>query len=310
LNQLSPRISASFAVNDRFDINANIGRYAMQPAYTTLGYKNSNDEFVNRNNLKYIASNQFIAGVEFRPQAKMRLTLEGFYKQYENYPMSVRDGISIASKGGDFGQIGDEEITSTGKGRAYGVELLYKIMEWNNLNITSTYTYFRSEFTDINGEYKPSSWDTRHLFNLIGSYKFAKSWNVAGRWRFIGGAPYTGIDSLSYVRAAWEVTKQPYLDNKNFNEQRLSSSHQLDIRIDKEFYFKKWVLNFYVDVQNVYNFKTQGRPIYTNVVPNGDPNNSIDILPDPNGDPAKQGLRTLDSFGGNLLPTIGLIFKI
>jgi len=310
LNQLSPRISASYAVNERFDINANIGRYAMQPAYTTLGFKNSNDEFVNRANLKYIASNQFIAGVEFRPRDKMRLTLEGFYKQYENYPMSVSDGISIASKGGDFGQIGDEEITSTGKGRAYGVEFLYKIMEWNNLNITSTYTYFRSEFTDIKGEYKPSSWDTRHLFNLIGSYKFAKSWNVAGRWRFVGGAPYTGIDSISYVRAAWQVTKQPYLDNANFNSQRLPNSHQLDIRIDKEFYFKKWVLNFYVDVQNVYNFKTQGRPIYTNVVPNGDPNNPSDILPDPNGNVEKQDLRTLDSFGGNLLPTIGLIFKI
>lgn len=310
LNQLSPRISASYAVNDRFDINANIGRYAMQPAYTTLGFKNSNDLYVNREDLKYIASNQFIAGIEFRPQDKMRLTVEGFYKQYENYPMSVRDGISIASKGGDFGQIGDEEVTSTGKGRAYGVEFLYKIMEWKNLNITSTYTYFRSEFTDKKGVYKPSSWDTRHLFNLIGSYKFAKSWNVATRWRFVGGAPYTGIDSTSYIREAWEVTKQPYLDNANFNSQRLSNSHQLDIRIDKEFYFKKWVLNVYADVQNVYNFKTQGRPIYTNLEPKANPGDPAVVIPDPNGDPSKQGLRTLDSFGGNLLPTIGLIIKI
>jgi len=305
LNQLSPRISASFAVNDRFDINANIGRYAMQPAYTTLGFKNSNNEYVNRANLKYIASNQVIAGVEFRPQEKMKLTLEGFYKQYENYPMSVSDGISIASKGGDFGQIGDEKITSTGKGRAYGLELLYKIMEWKNLNITSTYTYFRSEFTDINDEYKPSSWDTRHLFNLIGSYKFAKSWNIAGRWRFVGGAPYTGIDSIkSRIVSAWDITNQPYLDNANFNSKRLPNSHQLDIRIDKEFYFKKWVLNFYVDVQNVYNFKTQGRPIYTNKDLNGDA-----VYKDPSTK-EEYVLRPIDSFGGNLLPTIGLIFKI
>jgi len=305
LNQLSPRISASYAVNERFDINANIGRYAMQPAYTTMGYKNSNDEFVNRQNLKYIASNQFIAGIEFRPQDKMKMTVEGFYKQYENYPMSVREGISIASKGGDFGQIGDEEITSTGKGRAYGFEVLYKIMEWKNLNITSTYTYFRSEFTDIAGEYRPSSWDTRHLFNLIGSYKFAKSWNVAGRWRFVGGAPYSPIDEVkSRLKAAWDITNQPYLDYSRFNESRLSNSHQLDIRIDKEFYFKKWVLNFYVDVQNVYNFKTQGRPIYTNTdVTTGNP------VTDPM-DNSKYVLRTIDSFGGNLLPTIGLIFKL
>lgn len=305
LNQLSPRLSASYVVNDKFDINANIGRYAMQPAYTTMGFKNSNGDFVNRANLKYIASNQLIAGIEFRPQDKMKLTVEAFYKQYENYPMSVSEGISIASKGGDFGQIGDEEITSTGKGRAYGVEVLYKIMEWKNLNITSTYTFFRSEFTDKNGVFRPSSWDTRHLFNLIGSYKFAKSWNVAGRWRYIGGAPYSPIDeATSSLKTAWDITNQPYLDYNNFNSLRLANSHQLDIRVDKEFYFKKWLLNLYVDVQNAYNFKSASQPIYSNKDEvTGNP------VTDPN-DANKYVLRPIETFGGTILPSIGLIIKI
>ncbi|OIP82681.1 MAG: hypothetical protein AUK44_07130 [Porphyromonadaceae bacterium CG2_30_38_12] len=311
LNQLSPRLSASYKLSEKLDLNANVGRYAQQPAYTTLGFKNSNNDYVNKNEkLTYIFSNQAIVGFEYRPQEKMKLSLEGFYKQYQNYPMSVLEGISIASKGGDFGQIGDEEITSTGKGRAYGFELLFKIMEWKNFNITSTYTFFRSEFTDLAGNYRPSAWDTRHLFNLIGSVKLGKSWNIAGRWRFVGGAPYTGIDVVSYIRDAWEITKQPYLDNANFNALRLSNSHQLDIRIDKEFYFKKWVLNLYADVQNVYNFKSEGRPIYTNLEPKVNPSDPDIVIPDPNGDPAKQDLRTLESFGGNLLPTIGLIFKL
>ncbi|MEI6092001.1 MAG: TonB-dependent receptor, partial [bacterium] len=81
-------------------------------------------------------------------------------------------------------------------------------------------------------------------------------------------------------------------------------AHQLDIRIDKEFYFKKWVLNLYTDIQNVYNFKTQSAPIYTNLDTNGN------VIPDANGDPTKQGLRTFDSFGGTILPTIGIIIKI
>jgi len=312
LNQFSPRLSASYAITDKFDFNANVGRYAQQPAYTTMGFKDKNGFYVNKNeNLKYIISNQAIAGFEFRPADKMRLTIEGFYKQYSQYPLSILEGISIASKGGDFGQIGDEEIRSTGKGRAYGVELLYKIMEWKNLNLTSTYTYFRSEFTDENDIYRPSSWDTKHLFNLIASYKFAKSWNVATRWRFVGGAPYSPIDStLSTNRVAWKITNQPYLDYSNFNAKRLPNSHQLDIRIDKEFYFKKWVLNLYTDIQNVYNFKTKGVPIYTNFVESVNPDETPEVIPDPNGDPNKQGLRTLESFGGTILPTIGLIIKI
>jgi len=305
LNQLSPHFSLSYALAENIDFNANIGRYAQQPAYTTLGFRDALGVLVNQNEkLRYTISNQAIAGFEYRPQDNMRLSVEGFYKGYEFYPLSVADGLSIASKGTNFGQVGDEQIVSTGKGRSYGVEVLYKIMEMKKMNLTATYTFFRSEFTDSLGVYRRSSWDTRHLFNFIASYKLPKNWNIALRWRFVGGAPYTPIDSISYIRSAWNVTHQPYLDYSKFNSLSLPVSHQLDIRIDKEFYFKKWVLNLYTDIQNVYNFKTQGVPIYTNLDTNGN------IIPDPNSNPAKQGLRTIDSFGGTILPTIGLIFKI
>ncbi len=304
-NQFSPRLSASYQLSEKLDLNANVGRYALQPAYTTLGFKNTAGAFVNQNeNLRYTISNQAIVGFDYRPMDKVRMTVEGFYKGYHNYPFSVQDGLSIASKGTEYGQVGDEEIVSTGKGRAYGVEFLAKIMEMNKMNLTATYTYFRSEFTNLAGNYVPSSWDTRHLLNLIASYKLPKNWNVAIRWRFVGGAPYTPIDSKSYVKAAWDVTNQPYLDYSKFNTLQLPNAHQLDMRIDKEFYFKKWVLNLYTDIQNVYNFKTQGAPVYTNLDANGA------VIPDANGDTSKQGLRTLDSFAGNILPTIGIIIKI
>ena len=305
LKQLSPRLSASYEISDKWDFNANIGRYVSQPAYTTMGFKNNEGEFVNKNEqLKYITSNQAIAGFEYRPADNMRLSIESFFKQYGQYPFSVLEGVSIASKGADYGQVGDEEITSTGKGRAYGVEILYKIMEWNNLNITSTYTFFRSEFTDKNNIYRPSSWDTRHMLNLIGSYKLKKSWNLAARWRFIGGAPYSPInEELSKDKLAWNITNQPYLDYENFNSLRLSNTHSLDFRVDKEFYFKKWVLNFYLDIQNAYNFQSERPPIYTNKDINGN------VLSDPGGDPTKQDLRVLETFGGNVLPTFGLIVK-
>jgi len=304
-NQFSPRLSASYQLSEKLDLNANVGRYALQPAYTTLGFKNTAGAFVNQNeNLRYTISNQAIVGFDYRPMDKVRMTVEGFYKGYHNYPFSVQDGLSIASKGTEYGQVGDEEIVSTGKGRAYGVEFLAKIMEMNKMNLTATYTYFRSEFTNLAGNYVPSSWDTRHLLNLIASYKLPKNWNVAIRWRFVGGAPYTPIDSKSYVKAAWDVTNQPYLDYSKFNTLQLPNAHQLDMRVDKEFYFKKWVLNLYTDIQNVYNFKTQGAPVYTNLDANGA------VIPDANGDTSKQGLRTLDSFAGNILPTIGIIIKI
>jgi hypothetical protein len=142
------------------------------------------------------------------------------------------------------------------------------------------------------------------MLNLIGSYKLKKSWNLAARWRFIGGAPYSPIDEeLSKDRLAWSITNQPYIDYDNFNALRLSNTHSLDLRVDKEFYFKKWVLNLYLDIQNAYNFQSERPPIYTNKDSNGN------VLPDPGGDPTKQDLRVLETFGGNVLPTFGMIVK-
>jgi outer membrane receptor for ferrienterochelin and colicin len=304
LNQISPRFSASYRLTDKWDLNANVGRYAMRPAYTTLGYKDASGLFVNKNeNLKHIISNQAIAGFAYEPNVKLRFNLEGFYKLYNNYPLSVTDGMSIAGKGTDYGQVGDEEIVSTGKGRAYGVEFSGKITDYKNFTGTLTYTLFKSEFTGEDVVYRPSSWDTRNMVNLLGSYNLPKNWNIAMRWRFVGGAPYSPIDmELSTNKDAWSVNNRPYIDYENYNSLRLKNSHQLDLRIDKEVYYNKLMLNFYLDVQNVYNFQSENSPIYTNKDVNGM------VMEDPS-DPEKQLLRQLDSFSGTVLPAIGVMIK-
>ena len=304
LNQISPRFSASYRLTDKWDLNANVGRYAMRPAYTTLGYKDASGLFVNKNeNLKHIISNQAIAGFAYEPNVKLRFNLEGFYKLYNNYPLSVTDGMSIAGKGTDYGQVGDEEIVSTGKGRAYGVEFSGKITDYKNFTGTLTYTLFKSEFTGEDVVYRPSSWDTRNMVNLLGSYNLPKNWNIAMRWRFVGGAPYSPIDmELSTNKDAWSVNNRPYIDYENYNSLRLKDSHQLDLRIDKEVYYNKLMLNFYLDVQNVYNFQSENSPIYTNKDVNGM------VMEDPS-DPEKQLLRQLDSFSGTVLPAIGVMIK-
>lgn len=305
-NQISPRFSASYRLNDKWNVNSNIGRYAMRPAYTTLGFKDEAGNYVNKNEqLKHIISNQAIAGFEFQPSDRARFNLEGFYKQYENYPLSVTDGMSIAGKGTEYGQIGDEEIVSTGKGRAYGMEFSGKLINWKNINTTLTYTVFKSEFTDVNDVYRPSNWDTRHMLNLISSYRLPRNWNVSMRWRFVGGAPYSPVDMvLSTSKAAWSVTNQAYIDYANYNTLRLDDSHQLDLRVDKEFYYKKWMLNMYMDIQNAYNFQSQNPPIYTNRNPGGQ------VMDDPANPQERQLLREIETYSGTVLPTIGIIIKI
>jgi len=304
LRQFSPRFSASYALTDQLNVNANVGRYVMQPSYTSLGFRDFSGALVNQNeNVRFTGSNQAVLGLEYRPSSNVRFTMEGFYKAYDHYNISVAEGISMASKGTEYGQVGDEQIVSNGKGRAYGVEFLAKVWELKGLNVSSTLTLFKSEFTNAAGVYLPSSWDVGRLFNLQASYKFGKSWNIAGRWHYSGGSPYTPInESLSSLKTVWDSRHLPYIDYSRYNSERLGLSHVLDLRLDKEFYFKKWMLDLYMDVQNVYAFQSESIPNYTNLDESGMPVTN-------SSDPSCYVLRQIPSDGGMLLPTIGIMVK-
>ena len=300
LVQFSPRISASYLFNEHLSINANVGHYTKEPSYTSMGYKDSNDVFVNKDNLKYIHVNHYVLGFEFNTKAKIKASVEGFYKQYYNYPITLNEGISLASKGNDFGAVGDEPLISDGKGRAYGIEALFTANDIKKFNIYAVFTYFISEFTDIQGKYVSSSWDNRFILNLTASRKFKYDWLVSARWRLIGGSPYTPIDEyVSSQRQIWDVRNQPYLDYTKFNTLRLGNYHQLDIRVDKEFAWKNFDITLYLDIQNVYNFKSESEPIYTNLNTDGTPNIA------PNNQ--EYILRKISTTNGTILPTFGLI---
>ncbi|WP_439183734.1 TonB-dependent receptor [Carboxylicivirga taeanensis] len=309
LKQLSPRLSASYLLLPDLYLNMNAGRYYQSPAYTTMGYRDNEGVLLNKNNgLKYLRSDHLVGGLEYRPDRKTRVTLEAFYKLYDDYPFSVQDSISMASKGGDFGVFGDEEVTSTSKGKAYGAELLVRTRTTKGLNVIAAYTYVRSEFTDWEDKYVPSSWDSRHIFTFTGNKDIGKNWSLGLKWRFVGGLPYTPYDyNKSSLVQAWDAQNRQYLDYSQFNTKRLSSFHQLDARVDKTWYLKKLTLGFYIDIQNLYNQKAAQPP---ELIQQFDENNRP-IIENPNAPFEEQRylLKELNNTSGTILPTIGLMIE-
>jgi hypothetical protein len=298
--QLSPRLSASYSLAPQWSLNFNTGRYYQLPSYTSLGYK-ENDILINKENeLKYISVDHLIGGFEYRPSSNVLFSLEGFWKGYKNYPFSVNDSISLANKGADFGVVGDEEVFSISKGRAYGAEFQTRINgKKGNLNLS--YTLVRSEFDDAQGNYLPSTWDSKHLLALTGTRELKNNWRVGGRWRFVGGLPYTpwDLEKSAYVEV-WNLTGGPSLDYSKLNSLRFSAFHQLDLRVDKAFYLNKITAKFYVDIQNLYNFQAEQQDI---VVRKTDENGNY--LTTDNG--TKYVLETIPNTTGTVLPTIGII---
>jgi hypothetical protein len=304
LHQVSPRLSASWLLNDKLSLNASIGRYYQLPPYTALGYSAPSGMLVNQDSLKYMAADHYVLGLELVPAESMQFTIEGFYKKYSQYPFSIRDSVPLSSKSAGYGIFGDEPLVSTSVGRAYGIELLGRLKEFKKINLVFSYTYVRSEFRGLTGSWIPSSWDNKHLLNLTATRKFKHNWDIGIKWRLVGGAPYTPYDyEKSSYKIAWDLQGQGYLDYSRFNTLRLRAFHQLDIRIDKQYFFKRWSLMLYADVQNVYNFTADQPPMLIR-----ETDSSGNPVTDP-ANPLKYSLKYIPSEAGTVLPTLGIIIE-
>lgn len=260
-NTFSPRIGLSYVLNDEWSLNASVGRYYKLSPYTILGFEDNAGNNVNKNS-KYQRSDHYVIGLEYLPKNTTRITIEAFYKQYANMPVSVRDGINLANKGGDFNVLGNEAVTSTGKGKTYGIEFFAQQKLTKRFFGVFSYTLFVSQYSGADGKYVASAWDNRHLLSVTWGYKFQRNWEIGLKFRYQGGAPYTPFDEtasrLNYLSAGEGV-----LDYTKLNQNHLEVFHSSDVRIDKRWNWKKVSLDVFLDVMNWYAAKSPAFPQYT-----------------------------------------------
>ncbi len=310
LKQLSPRIGASYALSDKWNVSASYGIYYRLPSYTQLAFVQPGtptiDAYINPGD--YIKSTHVVGGFEFLPSNTLRFTIEGFYKKYGNYPISVIDGISLANKGTDFGAIGNEPIIQNGTGEAYGVEFLaQQKLSKRSFGILS-YTYYYSKFSGADGKLIAAAWDNRHLVSLTYGYKFNRNWELGLKFRYQGSAPYSPFNmeqsQLNYLTIGTGV-----FDYNQTNTLGLRVFNAGDIRIDKKWNYKRFTLDVYLDIQNFYGATSFGIPQYT-FKRNADNTDFVTT----NGQPIQQnGSNAIPVILANedktVLPTIGFIIE-
>jgi outer membrane receptor for ferrienterochelin and colicin len=246
IETFSPRLAVSFKLLDSWRLSGTLGRYFKIPPYTILGFRNNDGALVNQSS-NYTISNHAVIGLEKSISNSAKISIEGFYKKYEDYPISVNDGISLANKGAGFEVLGNEQVTTTGKGRAYGFELLAQQKFVDNFYGIFSYTFFYSEFTGLNNTYLPSVWDSRHLISLTSGYKLKKNWEISGRFRFAGNTPFVPVNE------AETIVNYPQLsfDYNRLGTEKLDTFSQLDVRIDKKWNFKNFSFNVFIEAQNL-----------------------------------------------------------
>ena len=177
----------------------------------------------------------------------------------------------------------------------------------------ASYTLGWSEFKDSKGTFVPSSWDSRHIVNLAIGKRFRGNWEVGINWRFQSGLPFTPFADESSLVQNWDVNGRGVRDFDLLNSGRATASNTIDLRVDKKWFFDKWSLNIYLDIENLTSNAVNlpelilDRPLDENNIPIG---SGIITNPDAPISEQRYLLKEIDDAQGNLLPSVGIMIEI
>ena len=180
----------------------------------------------------------YALGLEQTLQHRYELSAEGFYK--------VLDELVARTPSAD----GTYAYTNLGTGHIYGLEVLLRYDADERFFGWVAYTLSRS--TRQNGPGQPETlfqYDQTHILTVLGSYRIGAGWELGARYRFVSGNLYTPCNGGAFNAATDSYT---CISGPSFSA-RLPPFHQLDVRLDKHWYFKEWQLSAYLDVENAYN---------------------------------------------------------
>ena len=297
--QLSPRVSLSYLPWESWSFNASAGFYHQLPPITALGFRTASGSLANKD-LDYMRVLSAAVGADWKYAERLFIGLEGFYKQFMDIPLSLETGVPLTCLGADYGSIGEETLVSSAIGRAYGAELLVRWLIPDKLTLVGSATLYRSEYrADEDSEYIPSAWDNRFIMNLSGVYDLPKYWSIGMKISAIGGSPYTPYDEdASSLKVVWDAAGRPVYDYTKYNQGRLDPYYQIDVRVDKNFYFRRWTLGLYLDLQNVTFSKIRQPDAYL----------STGEIVNPDALPLAQryALETLELWSGTIVPALGV----
>ncbi len=261
---VSPRLNALFPLTDNLDITGAFGVQHQQPEYVDLTKHPANKKLSPKRAVTGII------GAEYTfDDASTKLSVEGFYKRYDNLPVD-----SAFLYGTPLDQ--SSMLIDTGKGKAFGVELFAQKKLTDAFFWTLAYSFSRSFYRDMrkghDDEWYPGDYDFMHGLTLTGGWKtelqskpwyerLRKRWwfkalspimpiadriEISGKWRYLGGRPYSQpYYSDRYGR--WVTDR-----NDDLNETRYDPYHRLDIRYERRYAFGLLHLIYYFDIQNVY----------------------------------------------------------
>jgi TonB family protein len=232
---LAPRLSARYDLSPRWAVKGAVGLY-----YQTPNVEETDPGFGNPS-LKAERALHVSLGGEWRPWTRTSFDATGFYKRLSNL-VSPTDATHVVN-GADVPLTYD----NGGRGRVFGLELVVRRELCDGFVGWIAYTLSRSERLDSGQTtWRLFDFDQTHILTAVAAYDLPRHWRVASRLRYVSGNPQTPVTGSVFdnVTDEYDPVFGPV------NSARQPPFVQLDVRLDKQWVFDRWLLDAYLDLQN------------------------------------------------------------
>ena len=221
-----PRVAASYQLNPISSLKASYTRNTQNLHLINNSVSSSpTDKWVASTNIikPEIADQVAIGYYRDLKDRKYEINVEAYYKTMQNQ-IDYRDGAEV------FTNEAIETQLLYGKGRAYGIEWLFR-KKTGRLTGWISYTLSKTErkIDGINNnQWYNARQDRTHDIAIVAMYQLNEKWTLSANWIF-----YTG-DAVTYPSGKYTIDNEVYFYYSERNGYRMPNYHRLDIGATKQ----------------------------------------------------------------------------
>lgn len=277
MGNLSPRFSASFyLIPDITSLNFSYGEYYQTQLFPVYSDREHTD--INRY-LKNTHARHFVVGFEQILDEGLKLSIEGYYKNYNDIPVSERF-VNFYNRTNR-----SNRKVNVGKQDVLGADLLLQQKFVKDIYGTFAWSVMESKVKDPRigkeGNEYPSDFDFPNVVTLIVGKRLSGLRNeidkmpwylrylnyilpvsnemeISLRWRYATGKSYTPnifVKDEQFYEGETRWSRGTWTDSENINSARYPDYHRLDVSFISRFNFYKGNLTLYLTLENLYNRK-------------------------------------------------------
>ena len=241
---ISPRFASTLALGNRVRLTAAAGIYTQRlPSY--LVAQDPAFEALPDPRALHV-----VGGVNYLLSPGTELTLEGYVKEYDRFPMEAEDPTLFVVDDG-ASQVGFRRyrtLVAEGRASSRGVEFTARTRRTRHFHGSVGGSWFRTRYRGLDGAWRSRAWDNRWVATLVGGYRFSHGWEISGRWSAGGGAPYTPFDLTTSAALNHGV-----IDAERLHQARHPTYHSLNLRVDHRTVLRGSTITTFVSLWNAYN---------------------------------------------------------